>query len=513
MKLIISGNVEINKYYAQTLCMIFFPGAKFSETEEITDKTPIVTLTAEQIDIDGERYIRARAEMRIGAQAEVGEDLAPAVHERFTLERVIKIAVGVAVFSAGRAFFGNTPPWGILTGVRPSKMATELIAGGLSYTQVKRTLKNEYFVNPKKAALAADVAANEDRLLQRFPDPRKTCSLYISIPFCPTRCAYCSFVSYSTPRLLSLIPEYVVRLCSDIKRMAKTIRDCGYTLATIYIGGGTPTTLDERQLDTLLSTVCECFDVPSLAEFTLEAGRPDTVTAGKLSCAKEHGVTRISINPQTLEDDILVSIGRRHTAEDFFKAFEIARASGIKTINTDIIAGLPGDRFSTFSRTVDRIIALEPENITFHTFCVKKSADILREGTEIYNRGEAAYADTGKCVDYAQLRAKNAGYIPYYMYRQKNTVGNFENVGFAKPGHEGLYNIFIMEEVHSIFACGAGAVTKMLSPVPKIAANGQPERMKRIFMPKYPYEYLAMDDEKIDEFFGAIGDYCVDDEQ
>ncbi|MFA6947825.1 MAG: coproporphyrinogen dehydrogenase HemZ [Eubacteriales bacterium] len=508
MKLIINGNVEINKYYAQTLCMIFFPGAKFSETEEITDTTPVVTLVAERLEIDGEQYIRARAEMRIGTQAEVGEDLAPAIHERFKLERIIKVAVGVAVFSAGRAFFGNTPPWGILTGVRPSKMATELIADGLSYTQVRRALKNEYFVNPKKASLAADVAFNEARLLRGFQSAPKTCSLYISIPFCPTRCAYCSFVSYSTPRLLSLIPEYLIRLCSDIRRMAQTIKQAGYTVATIYIGGGTPTTLDEKQLDILLSTINECFDVPSLAEFTLEAGRPDTVTPEKLSAAKNHGVSRVSINPQTLEDDILESIGRRHTARDFYTAYDIARSSGIKTINTDVIAGLPGDRFSTFSRTVDSIISLDPENITFHTFCVKKSADILREGTEIYNRGEAAYADTGKCVDYSQLRAKNAGYIPYYMYRQKNTVGNYENVGFSKPGHEGLYNIFIMEEIHTIFACGAGAVTKMLSPRQKPDDGAPEERMKRMFMPKYPYEYLAMDDAKIDEFFGGIADYC-----
>jgi len=215
--------------------------------------------------------------------------------------------------------------------------------------------------------------------------------------------------------------------------------------------------------------------------------------------AAEHGITRVSINPQTLNERVLEAIGRRHTVEDFFRAFDIARASGINYINTDLIAGLPGDSFSSFSATVDKILEMRPENLTVHTFAVKKSADILNSGTEVYSRKGG---DTSMCVDYSQLRAKASGYVPYYIYRQKNTVGNLENVGFALPGCEGLYNIFIMEEVHSIFAVGAGAVTKLVSD--------QGKRIERYFMPKYPYEYLDMTGEDIDAFFARLDRYYQD---
>jgi oxygen-independent coproporphyrinogen-3 oxidase len=239
-------------------------------------------------------------------------------------------------------------------------------------------------------------------------------------------------------------------------------------------------------------------------EFTLEAGRPDTITSEKLKVAKEHGVTRISVNPQTLSDDILREIGRRHTREDFFRAFELAKASGIKDINVDLIAGLPGDDFQNFSETVDKIIDLNPSNITVHTFCVKKASDALRNNSSVYS---LTGGDAAKCVSYSQLKAKLAGYKPYYMYRQKNTVGNLENVGFTLDGSEGIYNVYMMEEVQSIFAVGAGAVTKL---VKYDEAFSQKTRIERIFRPKYPYEYLKKEDlllrldkarEEIFEFF------------
>ncbi|HBJ18280.1 MAG TPA: hypothetical protein DDY70_00830, partial [Clostridiales bacterium] len=232
--------------------------------------------------------------------------------------------------------------------------------------------------------------------------------------------------------------------------------------------------------------IAENTDPADLSEFTLEAGRPDTITEEKLAVAKRFGVTRVSVNPQTLNDDVLREIGRRHTVADFYHAYKIAKESGIRDINVDLIAGLPGDDFKSFSETVDRIIELAPTNLTVHTFCVKKAADVLKHHTDIYS---LSGGDAAKSVAYAQLKTKFAGYKPYYMYRQKNTVGNLENVGFALEGHEGLYNVFMMEEVQSIFAIGAGAVTKLVKRPPKGGQTAE-GKIERIFQPKYPYEYL-----------------------
>ncbi len=470
MKLFIDG--EINRYYVQTLCMIFFPGAKFSEDEELTDATDVLRLTVRK-ESDG---IYAHATFVSGGRSESGECFEALSTDRST-ERSRKLACGIAIFKAGKALFGCTPPWGILTGVRPAKMAAELMTSGGELLTVKDTLCKEYLVNPKKAALLCDIAVNEERIISSLPE--RSCSLYVSIPFCPSRCAYCSFVSYSTKRLLSMIDEYLDTLCRDISRVFKHIREYSFNVVTVYIGGGTPSILSAKQLERLLGHIARELGGKKLREFTLEAGRPDTITSEKLSVAYANGVDRISVNPQTLNDSVLEGIGRKHTVEDFLRAYNIARESGIKYINTDLIAGLPGESFSSFSRSVDQVIKLRPDNITFHTFCVKKASDFLRNGTEIYSR---TGGETGKSVDYSQVSAGLAGYIPYYIYRQKNTVGNFENVGYALPGAEGLYNVFMMEEVHTIFAAGAGAITKL------VAADRS--QITRSAMPKYPYEYL-----------------------
>jgi oxygen-independent coproporphyrinogen-3 oxidase len=307
-----------------------------------------------------------------------------------------------------------------------------------------------------------------------------------------------------------MIDEYLDAMIVDLDSTLRTIRDLGLRLTTIYIGGGTPTTLSPEQLERLMSKIDEYVDTSALLEFTLEAGRPDTITREKLMVAKAHGVTRVSVNPQTLSDDILREIGRRHTVDDFFRAFAIAKEIGFRDINVDLIAGLPGDDFKNFSETVDRIIDLQPTNITVHTFCVKKASDALRNNSSIYS---LTGGDAAKSVSYSQLKTKFAGYKPYYMYRQKNTVGNLENVGFSIEGHEGLYNVYMMEEFQTIFAVGAGAVTKLVK-----FENGyksEPE-MLRLFRPKYPYEYLSeakaaneaggvfgeKNREKILEFFG-----------
>ena len=477
MKLYISGE-NINEYYVQTICMIFFPGEKFSGEEE---GSPVLYLdVAESMD-------EITASVRLlyeGKETEATKQIV--LTGEFTKDRARKVVIGHAILSACGEMMHYRPSWGMLTGVRPSKVATELLHAGMSKTRARKALTQHYMVIPKKAALATDVAICEQQIIGT-PDARD-CSVYISIPFCPTRCSYCSFVSYTSKRLLSLIPDYLTLLCAEIRTKFEAIRALGLRVLTVYIGGGTPTILDAAQLRTLLQTVAECTDVTALQEYTLESGRPDTIDAEKMAIAKAFGVTRVCVNPQTLCDEVLRGVGRLHSSEDFYKAYDIARQSGIKCINTDLIVGLPGDDFKSFANTYDKILSLDPENITVHTFCVKKSAEILREGKRVYNlRG----GDAGKCVDYSQIRASTAGYHPYYMYRQKNMVGNFENVGFSKPGTECLYNIYMMEEVHSIFAAGAGAVTKLVDYAP--AGSGKKSVIQRLFNDKYPYEYLNGD--------------------
>ncbi len=475
MKVEVNG--ELNKYYVQMLCMIFFPGVKFTETDE--DGISV------NVDVsESEQGAHAKATLTVGeksAEAETDEEWKPEIPR----ERSVKIAVGSAILAVGGELLGYRPSWGMLTGVRPSKVATELLHMGYSKTRVKKLLNQDYAVIPKKASLATAVALNEAAIIGT-PSP-KDCSVYVAIPFCPSRCAYCSFVSYTSKRLLSLIPDYLVKLGEEIDAIFDEIKKLGLNVKTVYIGGGTPTILEPDQLRFLLSKINENWDVSTLEEFTLESGRPDTVTEEKMAVAAEYGVTRVCINPQTLCDDILKNIGRSHTSADFFKAYDIARNSGIKYINTDLIAGLPGDNFKIFSATMDKIISMRPDNITVHTFCVKKASDFLRQNCNVYSlRG----GDAGKSVDYSQIKTALAGYKPYYMYRQKNTVGNLENVGFALDGAEGRYNIYMMEEVHSIFAAGAGAVSKL---VKYSSADEEKSYILRLFNKKYPYEYLESD--------------------
>lgn len=476
MKLIIDG--DINKYYVQMLCMIYFPGIRFGEDEPDTPDNPILSLKAVRDDAGVSTFVELKLNGRICSaqkRVEYSNDV--------SRDRTMKLAVGEAVLAAAGEMTSYRPSWGMLTGVRPSKVAMEMLNAGISKTRTKKKLTSDYLVIPKKSELATKVALNEIKIIGS-PDPRD-CSVYISIPFCPTRCAYCSFVSYSSKKLLSLIPEYLMRLEGEVREMLGMIARLSLNLKTVYIGGGTPTILSAQQLEGLLRVINENCDVSSLEEFTLEAGRPDTITEDKLRVAQKFGVSRISVNPQTLNNELLASIGRGHTVEQFFDVFNIARDVGIHCINTDLIAGLPGDRFQLFSGSFDKILALRPENITIHTFCVKRAADLCQSDSFSRKGGDA-----GKCVDYSQIKASQAGYQPYYMYRQKNTVGNYENVGFSLEGYEGRYNIYMMEEVHSIFAAGAGAVTKLVK-----YGGGKDGKniITRLFNAKYPYEYLAED--------------------
>lgn len=480
MKLIITGNAanELNSTYCRNLCLIFFPGAKFPENQELTEKVPAVKLNIDEIggNIECKAEIINNGNVYTGAGSVRTADYVSRV-------RAMKTASGEAMLEAGGKMLGKLPPWGIMTGVRPAKLGRELRARGYHGEDFIRQVIKEFHVSPQKAALLETVTAVEERAaVLAQPD---TCSLYISIPFCPTRCAYCSFVSYATPKYMATLPAYLDVLCEDIASMCEKIKEKGKRILTVYIGGGTPTVLDASQLDRLLTTVRKCTDNTDLLEFTVEAGRPDTVTEEKFNVMLSHGVDRTSINPQILNDSVLERIGRKHTVDDFYRAYDIARKSGINSINTDLIAGLPGSDFGIFSGTVDEIIRLSPDNVTVHTYCVKRSADFTADavlhgdtlGIYSYSGG-----DTSECVDYAQEKLTDNLYKPYYMYRQKNAQGNLENVGYAKDGKEGLYNIFIMEELQDIYAVGAGAVTKLV--------GGENSKITRIFEPKYTYEYL-----------------------
>jgi oxygen-independent coproporphyrinogen-3 oxidase len=471
MRLKING--DISEYYAQTLCLLFFPGSKFSTKNEQDPEEPFAEITLTE---DSENSIVTVHLSHLGKEATATH--AEPKNKYASRERCSNIACGKAFFEVGKSLRGVSPQWGILTGIRPSKFVMDLMNAGNTRTQAVKILKEDFLVNPKKANIAADIACGEQQLMRELD--KDSCSLYISIPFCPSRCHYCSFVSYSSPKLLSLIDDYLEKLCVDISETVDMINSLGLKLSTIYIGGGTPTTLNEKQLHKLFSAIHEKVDMSYVEEFTLEAGRPDTITKEKLEEAKNAGVTRVSINTQTFNDEVLEMIGRKHTSKDFYTAFELARNSGISSINTDLIAGLPGEGFQSFSYSVDKLIKLRPENITIHTLCIKNAADFSKIKSEIYKKN---VRDVTKCVDYSQIAAKNAGYIPYYIYRQKNSVGNLENVGFALPGTIGKYNIYMMDEIQSIFSVGAGAVSKLVSL--------DKSKIQRIFEYKYPYEYLS----------------------
>ena len=486
MKLTVSNN--INEYYAQTLCLLFFPGSRFSKAEDEPEGSPCADVSA----LETENGAEATVTLSYGGKSVTKTYTEPVCAN--LISDAERIAVGKAFFAAGKALLGISPQWGILTGVRPSKIALKELCEGKTKTEVKSSLTKELFVTPKKASLVTDIASIEKKIIAKVPEI--SCSVYISIPFCPSRCSYCSFVSVASKKLLSITDEYLERLINDVEKCFDTIKKLDLRVLTVYIGGGTPTTLDEKQLARLLDTVNKNVDVSSLEEFTVEAGRPDTVNEEKLRILYQSGVTRVSVNTQTLNDDVLEAIGRRHTAKQFLDAFELAKKSGIKIINTDLIAGLPGEGFGSFSDTVERMIKLMPENLTIHTLCIKSAADY---GQQLRGVKASARGEVSKCVDYAQASAKNAGYIPYYIYRQKNTVENLENVGFSLPGTEGLYNIYMMEEIHSIFAVGAGAVSKLVSR--------DRNKIERVFNFKYPFEYLKEDEERMAERDKKIMDF------
>ncbi len=390
-------------------------------------------------------------------------------------------------------FTGLTQPWGILTGVRPVKLLRRLAEESNEEQAVKK-FEKDFFVSNEKIALSRETEHNERKILE-LSKP-ESFSLYVGIPFCPSRCSYCSFVMASIERAEKLIEPYTKLLCEEIKRTAEIANKLGLRLETVYFGGGTPTTLSAEQLDTVLGTVNNSFDMSTCREFTVEAGRPDTIDIEKLFALKENKVDRISINTQTVNDEVLKTIGRKHTAQQFFDAFELARKCGFDNINTDLIAGLPTDTPESFKNSLDSIVRLNAECITVHTLCMKRASRLTTEGVTL-DLQQAR--DAREMLAYTQNILGQNEYIPYYMYRQSRMVGNLENVGWSKKGFESLYNVYVMDETHTILACGSGGVTKL--------KRNNPDYLERIFNFKYPYEYIDRFDELIQRKSGIMQFY------
>jgi oxygen-independent coproporphyrinogen-3 oxidase len=407
-----------------------------------------------------------------------------------------EMQMGRMVYSLMGEYTGFYPKWGVLTGVRPSKLLinTEKQMGR---EKTEEYFKNDLLVSSEKFRLAREVADWEEKIIGTSSP--ESFSLYISIPFCPSRCSYCSFVSHSVEndKARNLLPQYVQLLSEELRITGEIAKSIGVKLESIYIGGGTPTTLSADQLCTVINGIEENFDLSACREFTVEAGRPDTITEEKLRVIKNSSVDRISINPQTFNDSVLQAVGRRHSAEDTINIFNLARKIDFSNINMDLIAGLPTDSFEGFCHSLDTAMSLDPENITVHTLAVKRSSTIGQNSPKIAVEN-ANTASEMLHYTYSKLYEK---YHPYYMYRQSKSAGALENVGWAKENCECIYNIFMMEECHTILSCGGGAVTKLKAPTG--------DEIERIFNFKYPFEYISGFDEllerkkRITEFYNT----------
>ncbi len=389
-----------------------------------------------------------------------------------------EMQMGRMVYALFSEYTGFSPKWGVLTGVRPSKLLinTEKVMGR---EKTEEYFKTDLLVTQEKFSLARSVADQEERIIATSKP--ESFSLYISIPFCPSRCSYCSFVSHSieNEKARNLLPQYVEYLVKELELTGEIARANGLTLESVYVGGGTPSTLSAEQLKTVTDTVNKCFDLSTCREFTVEAGRPDTITEEKLRVLKNSPADRISINPQTFVNSVLQAVGRRHSAEDTIEIFNLARKIAFNNINMDLIAGLPTDTYEGFCHSVDTALRLDPENITVHTLAVKRASGIGQNSPKIAAQNAAL---ASKMLDYTYEKLKK-DYHPYYMYRQSKSAGSLENVGWAKTGAECIYNIFMMEECHTILSCGGGAVTKLKAP--------KGDEIERIFNFKYPFEYIS----------------------
>lgn len=472
MKLTLVGHDD--RYAVEQLLMSLFGNDAEGEAVSTLHRGSTWLTAATKITRDGKTVLRSR---RIRAERET--------------VRLRRQALQQSFYLAAREFLPGPPPWGALAGVRPTKITTRHMLEGGSPTSAETLLKDVYYVTEPRRKLAVACSSSTVRAAELLtPDDL---SVYVGIPFCPTRCAYCSFVSRTIGKKTELLEPYLAALEREIVYTGKLLRDSGKTLRTIYMGGGTPTTLSTAQMAHLLDVIRDSFDLSRCLEFTVEGGRPDTLDAEKLRAIRSHGADRMSINPQTMEDAVLRACGRPHKAVDVVRAYREAEDAGFTAINMDLIAGLPRDSVDGFRRSLDQVAALNPANITVHTLALKKGADLFEHRENL-----PSAEDVTEMVNYAGSLLPTLRYQPYYLYRQKYMSGSFENVGWSRDGLDCLYNIYMMEEVHTILSLGGGGMNKAQMP------DGS---LRRFHNPKFPEQYIEMIDSVLrqkDELFELL---------
>ena len=472
MKLTLIGHED--RYAVEQLQMALFPEGTEGEALSSLHRGKTWLTAAARITL-GDKTVSASR--RIRAEAET--------------VRLRRRALQQSYYLAALQLLPSPPAWGALAGVRPTKITTKHMLEGGTPKSADKLLKDVYYVTEDRRRLAVDCSmstVNAAKLLRP-----EDVSLYVGIPFCPTRCTYCSFVSRTIGKKTELLEPYLQALIREIEVTGKLLRGSGRSLRTVYIGGGTPTTLSSRQLATLMDAIREYFDLSRCLEFTVEGGRPDTLDAEKLRAIFDHGADRMSINPQTMSDNVLRACGRPHKAADVVRAYQEAVEAGFQAINMDLIAGLPQDDYSGFCSSLDQVAALGPANITVHTLALKKGADLFERRERLPSAEEVA-----RMVDYANSTLRQLGYKPYYLYRQKYMSGSFENVGWSRDGLDCLYNIYMMEEVHTILSLGGGGMNKVNFP------DGS---LRRFHNPKFPEQYIDMLDDVLrqkEEMFSLL---------
>ena len=464
MKLTLIGHDDL--YAVEQLQMALFPDQTDGEAISSLHRGKKWLTASAKITLDGNTV---RASRRIKADSETVRSRRRALQQSYYL--------------AAKQILPVTPPWGALAGVRPTKITTKHLLEGGTIQSADKLMRDVYFVTPERRKLAIDCSLSTAKAASLLEE--KDISLYVGIPFCPTRCAYCSFVSRTVGKRTELITPYLESLQREIRLVGELLEKSGRKVRTIYIGGGTPTTLSYSQMEALMRTIQESFDLSRLNEFTVEGGRPDTLNEEKLRLIAQCGADRMSINPQTMIDSVLRASARPHTADDVLRAYQEAVSAGFKAINMDLIAGLPGDTPEGFRHSLDTIANLRPANITVHTLALKKDADLFQRRENL-----PSAADVTQMVEYAKQTLRALGYKPYYLYRQKYMSGSFENVGWSRDDLDCLYNIYMMEEVHSIVSVGGGSISKVNLPDGKLV---------RFPNPKFPEQYIEMIDSVLEK--------------
>ena len=464
MKLTLIGHDD--RYAVEQLQMALFP--------EGTEGQAVSALHR------GATWLTATASITVGGHTVTASRRLKAAEETVRLRRR---CLQQSYYLAAIQLLPTVPAWGALAGVRPTKITTKHLLEGGTPRSADRLMKDVYYVTEDRRKLAVDCSVSTVKAASLL-EPRDL-SLYVGIPFCPTRCSYCSFVSRTIGKKTELLDPYLKALQQEMAVTGRLLADSGRTIRTIYIGGGTPTTLSTPQMAYLLDAIRDSFDLSRCIEFTVEGGRPDTLDAEKLRTIARHGADRMSINPQTMQDHVLRACGRPHKAQDVVRAYREAVDAGFKAINMDLIAGLPQDDVDGFKRSLDAVAALDPANITVHTLALKKGADLFEK-----REGLSTPEQVTAMVDYANATLRGLRYKPYYLYRQKYMSGSFENVGWSRDGLDCLYNIYMMEEVHTILSLGGGGMNKV---------NFADGSLKRFHNPKFPEQYIDMIDDVLQQ--------------